>query len=471
MNAGSRRNFRFAFSILLAFAAFRGMVLLSSLLEQNFSLSADLSATQRYSIGSETKTLLRGLDKNVLIYVLNSPGNTAPGLRSLLSRYEETSSRIDVIELDPIENASFLARFDSLNTGLEAGSVIVSNSDYSCYRQIRSVSRVEEGSDSSVPRDHTEADLTSAIDYVSSGIQLRARILSGHRETDLSSLTKFSSLLDNLGYSISTYDPLRTGSQLDVSTDLLLVISPKTDLTEYEYNGIVNFLSAGGNALFAMDNALYDSLSANLQILGTRLPYFDMLLARYGLSLNQDLILCTDTNSTNLRATSLILSPSKHAITSPIGGHPIVFGELSSINLRPNSKNVLALLSTSETCYSKQLSAGTLLLSKMQGDPSGSFIAGALSTDNNSTIALFSSSSFLTNDGLQISGNEQLLSLTATYLLNPRISIDAKPVGLYSNPLSTLSIRHLIVAASATVILPSVVMLFGLAIFLRRRRK
>ena len=83
----------------------------------------DISAEKLYTIGDETKAMLKDLDKDVTIYQIAQSGSEDETISNLLQRYADESDHITVELKDPVVNPKFVSEYTSDN--LSSNSLIV----------------------------------------------------------------------------------------------------------------------------------------------------------------------------------------------------------------------------------------------------------------------------------------------------------------------------------------------------------
>lgn len=83
----------------------------------------DVSSQKLYSIGDETKSYLKKLDKDITIYQVVQSGSEDETLKKLLEKYAEESSHIKVETKDPVVNPKFTSQYT--NDEVSANSLIV----------------------------------------------------------------------------------------------------------------------------------------------------------------------------------------------------------------------------------------------------------------------------------------------------------------------------------------------------------
>ena len=83
----------------------------------------DISSQKLYSIGDDTKAMLKDLDKDVTIYQIAQSGSEDENITNLLKKYEDESKHIKVEQKDPVVNPKFITEYTS--DDLSANSLIV----------------------------------------------------------------------------------------------------------------------------------------------------------------------------------------------------------------------------------------------------------------------------------------------------------------------------------------------------------
>ena len=72
----------------------------------------DISSQKLYSIGDDTKAMLKDLDKDVTIYQIAQSGSEDENITNLLKKYEDESKHIKVEQKDPVVNPKFASDLD-----------------------------------------------------------------------------------------------------------------------------------------------------------------------------------------------------------------------------------------------------------------------------------------------------------------------------------------------------------------------
>lgn len=228
-----------------------GINILVYFLSDEYNLNFDVSNERLYSLSDETKELIEGLNQDIYIYSLYPTGEEDRYVSKLLDNYDAASERIKVENIDPTLNPGFTAKYDPDSSGISTGSVIISNADGSMYDVLTVFDMFTFSQDySAVYSFRAEQRIDSSINYILTGKSYGIRFLTGHDEDSLSDLSMLVADLSGLGYDVSTYNAMSSTDKLDPARDTLVVVSPRSDLADDEYENIKEFLTSGGNAIF-----------------------------------------------------------------------------------------------------------------------------------------------------------------------------------------------------------------------------
>lgn len=438
---------------------------LAVFLGEAFSLEADLSLGALYTISEDTEALLAGITKDISIYTLYSESNEDHAVTALLSSFEAASPHITHTNIDPEENPSFIGQF----SGASEGSVVVTNGDGSVYKVISGSEMYTYSAKYEKVAFKAESRIAAAIDYAATGISMRARFLTGHGETEPSSLSGFTGILDGLNFQVSAYDILRSEDPLNPKTDILICVSPSADLQPNELVALVKFFNEGGKAIFFMDPIKYDQTGAASPT--GNLKNFSVITAMFGVSMSNRLVIGSENSSTSLLATSLILERGDHGMFDSVPeADKIVISEAGSLMFTTEpSVTVETLLETDDSCFSRAVARALTSLKPDGSDALSSFPVAVLSTRGEARAVIFSSSSIVNNVGIGISGNPAFMTSLLEFMgeENTRIKIVAKD--LSAEPMYMSSRKANALAAGVIAIMPITVLLFGLAMLRRRR--
>lgn len=437
-------------------------------LESQFHLRWDLTDTQVYSIGSTTKDVLQGLDKDVTVYTLYPSGEEDRTVQEILRRYEEESPHIAVVNIDPVESPFFTQQYEPDDEKIENSSLIIRENGGEEFRVISARELYEWQLDEDqlyAVGMVAEQRITAAISSIEGGRQTRAYFVTGHGEMDVREEYYLADTLESDGYKVETYHLIYNDMELD-SKDCLLFLSPLKDLTDEEYKVMQTFAERGGRAVYLINPLAGD------------LPNFNRLFDAWGLELKDDLIVEPD--SENYLNSQIMVRPRMEE------EHPALasVAESGAGLILPRCRGILVTeqegIETEPFLYSSAQSYGkvdpyTETLEKEEGDTDGPFILGVSAVNRNSgaRMLLLGNSDFVsTIDNAKFEGNIALFMDSVAWASEKPESVVIKPKSLVSAPLKIPSTKagyrlmFLVIA-----VMPAVLLIYGTFVWRRRLRR
>lgn len=452
-----------------------GINVLAEALDNKFNLHVDMSQQKYYTLSDASKDLLDGLDKNVKIYSLFQAGNEDERIVELMRNYEAYSDHIEYENVDISLNPSFTTQFDPENKGISASSLIVANETHSLYKvftvyELYSI----DATGTYVFSFNAEARVSSAIQYLQTGVSYGIKLLTGHSEKTESELNDLIVTLSALSYEVESYDPSINTVELNPKYDLLLVVSPGEDLPKDDYEEVKAFLDAGGNAIFIMNYVMFDSSTGYTKIVVDELENFNSLIMTYGLSVNRDYLIGTDTASLYKRVTGLVPNMYQHPITNSLieTNRVPVLMDCSSITIASGEDvKAATILETTNTVFAKEVST-SMNATYEDGDKVGPFSIGAIAQKGESKIALFSSSSFVLSneDGIGRSANQGLIVNTVNTLAEQTDMLDIAPRSMLASTMQTKGSEPAVLIVLLVIIVLAIIAV-GLTVWIKRKRR
>ncbi len=219
----------------------------------------DLTPNQKYSLSPQSKKILKGLDRDVSIYVFDRERGFR-GQRDLLDLFAATSKRVTVRYVDPDRQPS-LAKQLSVRT---FGTVVVAAGE----RHYEAQGSNEEG-------------ITNALIRVLKG-QKTVYFAQGHDERDLEKSDRggyepIKKQLENENYQVKTLSLMKK-AEIPADCGLLVIAGPRFDYLPPEIDAIRKYVSGGGRAMFFLDPA-------------TEIPNLTKLLADWQVTVQNDLVI------------------------------------------------------------------------------------------------------------------------------------------------------------------------------------
>lgn len=440
----------------------------------------DVSPTDIYTLTDTTKAYLKTLDTDVrmimLVQAKNAQGDLVKRVQGVLDRYAAESSHIILETIDPVLYPQFLE--DNAIT-LNEGSVVVMANDRIQQCDISNMFVTESGEKSNnetLTSVDIEGMLTGAIGYVTQEKLPKVYQIVGHDETPIGAkcnveIGKQAISLETIELTTEDEDGKTVVKEIPEDADALILNCPQKDYSKKEYEVISKYMEEGGSALVVDTVSLIEDNMRN----------FKKLLREYGVEMGNGAVI--ETNTAYLRDSDepYYLYPQlrRHAITNSITDDEkkVVFWMCDSINLMEEEEGltVTPIIQTSNSAYFKERDSATM--SKLVTDKSGIFYVGVTiekeNQDKKSKMVVYSSTSALSEEAAEEvnGGNIELTVNSLMWLCNQDTKFQIQPKPLYMEKL-VLSQRDINKATIITVVvIPVIVLLYGIVVWIRRRRR
>lgn len=341
----------------------------------------DTTSTGLFSLSEETETVVQALEDDITVYWVVQSGHEDSAVDKLLDRYCGLSDRIAVEKIDPDVYPTFVQQY--VSEGVYNNSLIVERGDR--YRYIGNEDiYVYDYSDYYSGGTYTvnfagEAELTSAIDYVTRDSMPKLYNLTGHGETTLP--TDFSSAVEKQNYIIEDLS-LLTAEAVPADADGVFVYAPQSDLSDRELEVLRAYLQGGGK-LYLISQPTIEPLR-NLEA----------LMADYGITTVDGIVVEGDRNYYAWgTAYDILPDLNSHDITSALisGGYyvrvPVAQG-LTVSDALPDGVTVTELLTTTDKAFSKIAGYNLTTYEKEAGDIDGPFAVSVAIHDENTEASI-----------------------------------------------------------------------------------
>ena len=430
----------------------------------------DVSSSKLYTIGDETKKVLKALDKDVTIYQIAQSGSEDDTISNLLKRYEDESKHIKVEIKDPVVNPKFASEYTK--DDLAANSLIVVCGDRNkviSYNDMYSTSVDYNTWQQTTTGFDGEGQITSAIGYVTSEDLPIMYTLSGHGEKDLDS--SFKEDIQKANIDIKELNLLTEGKVPD-DADCLMIVSPTSDISEEEKTEILDYLEAGGKAMIFSDYTQDD------------LPNFDAVLANYGVKRAEGIVFEGDSQHYGMQMPYYLVptvnSTDASSETASAGSYvlaPYAQGIQKTDDVR-DTVTIDSILTTSDQAYSKT-NMQSSQIEKEDDDVNGPFDLGVaitekLDDDKETQIVYYSTANLMESQANQMvsGGNEKLLLESLSWMTSTdessSVSISSK--SLQSTSLTVTDYDAAFWKICTIGLIPGVFLVAGFLIWLRRRK-
>ena len=430
----------------------------------------DISSQKLYSIGDETKEMLKDLEKDVTIYQIAQSGSEDENIANLLKKYEDESKHIKVEQKDPVVNPKFVSQYTS--DDLSANSLIVVCGDRNKvidYNNMYETSIDYQTYSSQTTGFDGEGQITSAIGYVTSENLPVLYTVEGHGEKDMDSSVKED--IEKANMDIKSLNLLTEGSVPD-DADCLFIDSPSTDFSSDEKDAIIEYLENGGKAMIFSDYTTED------------MPNFDAILENYGVQRVDGVVFEGDNQHYAMQMPYYLVptinSTDASSETASAGYYvlaPYAQGIKKLDDVR-DTVTIESILTTSDQAYSKtDLNSNTI--EKEDGDVEGPFDLGvsiteSLDDDKETQIVYYSTSNLMDSQTNQMvsGGNEKLIIESLKWMTDTEESVSV------SIPSKSLEVSYLTITdydaafwkICTIALIPGLFLVIGFVVWIKRRK-
>ena len=344
----------------------------------------DISASQLYSITSNTKAVVNALTKDVTIYWIVQADEEDKVIENLLDKYDSLSDHIEVVKKNPDVYPTFAQQYT--DETVENNSLVVESGDryrFIGYDDIY-LYETDMTSYSYNASFDGEGAITSAIDYVVSEELPQVYVLEGHGEAELPET--FSDQIEKENMELHTFS-LLTEDAVPEDADCVMIYSPATDISREEKDMLADYAANGGKLLVMAGPTEEDDLE-NLY----------SLLADYGVTANEGIVIEGDREHYAFQSPFALMPDmaSSDITDSLIEEHYYPIMPISRGLTVSDDTSVTTLLTTSDAAFSKIAGYEMTTYEKEDGDIDGPFaLAVSIDCGNDGRIVWFASSSFL----------------------------------------------------------------------------
>ncbi|SFR57098.1 Gldg family protein [Anaeromicropila populeti] len=437
-------------------------------------LTFDLSKNGLYSISDATIDLVKGLEDDITIYYVVQDGSEDSLIEKIVSKYEKTGEKINVVKKDPVLYPAFCAQYTSEDvsnnslivvnntTGvsryLPSEELYITDIDYSSYQSYHS------GID-------VEGQLTSAISYVTSNELPKIYTVTGHGETALNEMVIKSIEKQNV-----TTEELSTLTAESIPDDcsLLLINGPVYDFQESEISIIKDYMENGGKAI------IFTSYTTE------KMDVFYEFLGNYGVETVEGIVVEGAGYYMNNMPTYLVPDYVSHEVTATAEAEgkyaviPYAQGLTIQSELR-DTLSVVSFLDTSPDSFSK-VDVNSNTIEMEDGDIKGPFSLGVAVTETldaeegeeakeakliiMSTPYVIDSNIVATNQF----GNLNILNDSISWMTEVKAGISIPSKSFDENYITIAGNMANLWGAVLVFIIPGAILIVGVVVWVKRRK-
>ena len=424
----------------------------------------DISASKLYSITSNTKVVVNALQQDVTIYWIVQAGEEDEIIENLLGKYESLSDHIEVVKRNPDVYPTFAQQYT--DEDVPNNSLVVESGERSRYISYNDIylSEADMYSYTYTTSFDGEGAITSAIDYVVTEDLPQLYVLEGHGEAELPAT--FADQLEKENYEQNTFS-LLTEDAVPEEADCVLIYAPESDISEEEKTMLADYV-AGGGKLLVSAGPTEDGTLTNLY----------SLLADYGVSTVDGIVVDNDREHYAFGApyvllpdlaesdiTNSLIEENYYALMPIAQG--LTVGETSDAT-------VTALMTTSDSAFSKAAGYSLSTYEKEDGDTDGPFsVAVSIEAAGGGQIVWFSSSVFLEDmyNAYSSGANVDLAMNALSSLVGEREAIAIRSKSLNYNYLTISDSTSSVLKTLLIGVFPIAYLAVGIVVVIQKRRK
>lgn len=428
-------------------------------------ISEDMTLQHIYTLSYRTNTIVKALEQDVTIYILNDEEEFPLDYNQILQQYKKLNNHVQLRYRDMNLYPEFAQQYTQEEP--TENSLIVVSGENSVYLDAGefTITTISSDNTSYKMKYELEALVTSAINKVNEGPSGIIYQTTGHSELQLTNSVQTTLLRNNY-----TLQDISLVSEQAVPEDagVVLVYAPTQDFSEDECRKLRNYLDQGGRLYLILDAvAETENLDALMKEYG--------ITAVEGIVLEQDTtMIYTDSNGT---ATPSYIIPKVE--DSTLTGDPNDERSLFFIpvarGLQLEEKEGLYLegmLSTSKYAYAKT-DLYSDYVSREDDDIQGPFYLSVLAeSETGGKMVVLSSANTLTDnvDAAVYGNNVEFFINGLVYLEeNPdRLYIASKKIEFQRTLYSQAEVWE--ISGVAVIGIPLIILLIGVAVMIYRRR-
>lgn len=454
---------------------FGAIVVIINIVSNKYYILKDITEEKIFTLSDQTKKVLKELDEKAkqnqtkleVIAFMREGDEQTREFENLMKLYQYESKNIRYEIVDP-EKKPQLASLYEVKT---LGTAVLKFGDKKLKVEI----------DMNNPEKTPESIITNSLIKLVRVIEPRVCFTEGHGEKDPNDqepfgVSKFAEYLKNEGFQVGkirTWDP----TPIESLCDLIIVVGPLVKFTPTEVTKIVDYLMAGGRAVFFSEIEGQDNIGE--------------IVSPWGIKLDNSLII-------DLASRVIGASPAHPVIVNYDENHPITKGFQLGVLMRTarrvfSERNVSGVESdeiakTSENSWADyDWKSGQVKLDKedirgpvpvvvaasgIPGTKEGSAAYGTMQNPSTAQarIVVFGDSDFISNGMIDLLGNKDLALNAVNWVAERGELIAIRPKerkqrNLVLTPEQIASLRNLFLFA-----MPAVFFILSFVMYIRKRR-
>ena len=306
-----------------------------------------------------------------------------------------------------------------------------------------------------------EGQISSAIDYVTREELPQVYRLTGHGEADLSEV--FSDQLTKDNIEVTDFS-LLTENGVPEDADCVLIYAPESDISEEEVTLLQSYVSGGGK-LLVLAGPTQDGILPNLY----------SLLESCGVAAVDGIVVESDSQYYTFGYPYILMPDmADSAVTDSLiaEGYSAVMPISLGLTVG-GASNVTALLTTSDTAFSKAAGYAMTTVDKEDGDTDGPFALAVEVTDGSGEMIWFASSLLVEDayNSISSGGNLDMVMNALSALIGEQESLSIRSKSLSYNYLTISESQASTIKTVMIGVIPLAFAAAGVYAVVKRRSK
>jgi len=435
-----------------------GILVILNYLSSHHHWRFDLTEGKIHSLSDQTVKVLKNLKKEVQIKAFFREGSFQKSkMEDLLKIYAYHSKKIKYEFIDPDKNPGLVKRYDILQDGTTV---------FECGDKDTRITST------------SEEDITNAIIKITREKKKVIAFLEGHGEKSIEDDSEYGysrvkNELQKLGYEVKKIVLALKENLKDIS--LLVIPGVRKDLLPQEIEAIEDFIRKGGRVFFMVDPEDSQTVVS--------------LLKKYGIKLEKDIVV--DTVSRLLGGDyfmPVVSQYESHTITEKFRYATFfpLARSVDKLDSVPDNVTVSIIAKTSPNSWAEKNFRQKQITFNPKEDRQGPIPVAVVAeikeksgtgekekekVKKEGRIAVFGDSDFVTNNYYNLSGNGNLFLNTVNWLTEEADLISIQPKTSSPRTIHLTPQQGRMIFFTSVIIIPAFVLLLGISIWIRRRKK
>lgn len=454
----SGRQARYGSNALVMTIAFIGILIVGNLLAyQNPVPIADLTEDKVNTLAPELKAALETLPEKVTATGFFSQGMGTESATQLLNNIKANS------------NGKFEYQFIDPDRDPQAARSAGITGDGKILLQM--------GERKEIAAYASESEILKAMLRLINPDQHVIYFLTGHGERDIeqggdTSMTRAKDTLASKNYLVKTLN-LLVDNQIPEDAAVIVIAGPLKPVSENEVNLLKEYLAKGGSLIVMEEPTILTEFGEEAD------PLAEVLATEWGVTLDNDIVI--DLNNPDPTTAISAIYDTAHAVTRNMNRVGVLFPFTRSLTLAESPENVILthLVQTNErswgeTDFQSLTQAGWPPSFDETAEVQGplTLVAAAENSSTGGRVVVFGGSSFAIDPNFDAYGNGDMFVNSVDWSAEQEELANITPkTPTQRTFIVPSSLQWIAVLLSSVIIIPGLVLVFGISTWLKRRRQ